>query len=266
MQDAEAIVKYAFTALKEKININEIFILGRSLGGAVAIHVINELKPNIRGLIIENTFTSMSDLIDKIFPFLKHIKNYLLKNHWPTKDRIKNVKVPILFLMSAKDELIPIEQMHELYDKAENAKFKSKYIIKDGTHNESWIKAGKIYFVKFAKFLKKCGLKLTNINLDLDNYSDEEEKFEDFENEKTPLNKFDNYHSINESEFVEIDETPVVKERKKEMKEDSILNKVDLSNFADEKNLIEEVKKENKNSRVYLEDEKDVKNEDRKIR
>lgn len=221
MQDAEAIVTHAFTALKDKININDIYILGRSLGGAVAIYIINHLKPNIRGLIVENTFTSMSDLIDKIFPFLKQVKNLLLKNHWPSKERIKQLKVPILFLMSAKDELIPIEQMHELYAKSENAKFKSKFVIKDGTHNESWIKAGRKYFVKFAKFLKKCGANLSNISLSLESYLDEEDDYEEnsdkennnFETEKTPLN-YPNYHSINENEFIEIDETPTVKEMK----------------------------------------------------
>lgn len=230
MQDAEAIVSHTFTALKDKINTNDVFILGRSLGGAVATYVINHLKPNIRGLILENTFTSMSDLIDKIFPFLKQVKNLLLKNHWPTKDRIKQLKVPILFLMSAKDELIPIEQMQELFAKAENAKFKSKFIISDGTHNESWIKAGRKYFVKLGKFLKKCGANLSKQAIDLDSYADEapeEEDVEDEENdqvgfnkegnfdgEKTPLNFRNNYHSINENEFIEIDDTPTVKEMK----------------------------------------------------
>ena len=223
MQDAEAIVSYTFTALKDKINPNDIFILGRSLGGAVAVHVINILKPNIRGLIVENTFTSMSDLIDKIFPFLKQVKNLLLKNHWPTKEKIKHLKVPILFLMSAKDELIPIEQMNELYTKAENAKFKSKFVIKDGTHNESWIKAGRKYFVKFGKFLKKCGANLSKQSIDLDTYLEEDQddhedeafnRESNFDSEKTPLNYGNTYNSINENEFIEIDETPTVKEIK----------------------------------------------------
>ncbi len=228
MEDAKAIVSHTFLALKDKINPKDIFILGRSLGGAVATYVINQLKPNIRGLIVENTFTSMSDLVDRIFPFLKQVKNLLLKNHWPTKDRIKNLNVPILFFMSAKDELIPIEHMQNLYAKAENAKFKSKFVIKDGTHNESWIKAGRTYFVEFAKFLKKCGANLSKQSIYLDSDLDDDQEAKDdyseqeesnnqtgFDLEKAPLNYgHSNYNSINENEFIEIDETPLVKEFK----------------------------------------------------
>jgi hypothetical protein len=272
MQDAEAIVSHSFGALDDKINTNEVFVLGRSLGGAVAIYVINQLKPNIRGLILENTFTSMSDLIDKIFPFLKLIKNFLLKNHWPTKDRISFLKIPILFFMSAKDELIPIEQMQELYAKADNAKFKSKYIIKDGTHNESWIKAGREYFVKLGKFLKKCGVNLSNKSLNFHSYSDvedldgEEEEYNNFDNEKSPLN-YPNNHSINQNDFFEIYENPPVKQRKKDQNErsnDNNVNKVDLRKIFDEKSVLDDVRKDHAINQVFLEDEYDLIKSNRK--
>ncbi len=166
------------------------------------------MKYDIKGLILENTFTSMSDLIDRIFPFLKHVKKFLLKNHWPSKNRIKNINIPILFFMSAKDELIPIEHMKELYSRAESAKFKSKLIIKDGTHNESWIKDGKKYFSKFGRFLKKCGSNMNYINLNVDsenNSDDSFQKLEYIDNEKIPLNFTPNYNSINDNELIEVE-------------------------------------------------------------
>ena len=47
-------------------------MFGRSLGGAVAIDLVSKNKAvsNIKGLILENTFTSIPDMVDKIFPFL----------------------------------------------------------------------------------------------------------------------------------------------------------------------------------------------------
>jgi len=210
MQDAEAILNFGLNNMRDKINPKDIYILGRSLGGAVAVYIINHLKPNIRGLIIENTFTSMPDLIDKIFPFLKHLKFLLLKNFWPTIDRIKFIDIPMLFFMSAKDELIPLEQMEQLYLKAQNAKFKSKYLIADGTHNESWVKAGRKYFSIFGKFIKRCGSDMNKCILEFDEENEEDNFENEIDNEKTPLNNIPNYHSINENEFVEIEEIPQI--------------------------------------------------------
>lgn len=39
-------------------------------------------------------------MVDNMFPVLKYVKNYMLNNHWPSNQRIKNIKVPILFLIS----------------------------------------------------------------------------------------------------------------------------------------------------------------------
>lgn len=157
MIDSEAIINFTLNDLNDKINIKDVYIMGRSLGGAVGIYIVNHIQPDIKGLIIENTFLSMDDLVDKIFPFLKHVKKFVLNNHWPSKQRIKNIKLPMLFFMSGEDELIPVAHMEELYSLAENSVYKTKFLIPNGTHNESWNKAGKKYFVKFGDFLKKCG-------------------------------------------------------------------------------------------------------------
>jgi fermentation-respiration switch protein FrsA (DUF1100 family) len=159
MLDAEAIVDYVFnkeTELSEFIDKNNIYIFGRSLGGAVAVYITEKLKPNIRGVILENTFSSMGDMVDHLFPALKSIKSLLLTNHWPSRDRIKNLKYPILFISSEKDELVPAVHMEELFKSATSATFKNKFVILGGTHNESWQKAYDQYVQEFSTFLSKC--------------------------------------------------------------------------------------------------------------
>ncbi len=47
MIDGEAIIEYAFTHLADEINIDDLYILGRSLGGAVGIHVTSKLNPKV---------------------------------------------------------------------------------------------------------------------------------------------------------------------------------------------------------------------------
>jgi alpha-beta hydrolase superfamily lysophospholipase len=61
-----------------------LFVLGRSLGGAVAIYssTISKFKTKIDGFIIENTFTSVEDMFSLAVPFFPW--KYLLTNKWPS--------------------------------------------------------------------------------------------------------------------------------------------------------------------------------------
>jgi len=187
MLDAEAILNYVYdekSELIDYIDVNNLYIFGRSLGGAVAMYICDKLKPKIKGLVLENTFTSMPDMVDQIFPFLKHVKNILLTNHWPSKDRIKNLEYPIYFISSERDELVPFAHMEELFTLATKAAFKNKFIIKGGTHNESWQRCQHDYEQKLKEFLEKC--------------SNKEDNMEDIEDE---LNNAINYgSSINREE------------------------------------------------------------------
>lgn len=127
--DGQAIMNYVFTELVSKIDTTKVYIMGRSLGGAVAIYLQSTFNYSIKGLILENTFLSISDLVDKLFPILKPFKNLLLRNRWESKNLIMKIKVPILFIMSDKDELVPYEHMKTLHNLAEgNALFIRKVI------------------------------------------------------------------------------------------------------------------------------------------
>lgn len=121
-KDCKAVIKYATT------NINtdptNIFVLGRSLGGAVAIYSAFIAQDLLRGIIIENTFTSMNDLVDEVLPYFSFIKTILLKSHWPNLNIIKELQIPILFISGTQDELIPACQMMKLFNSANNSKYK----------------------------------------------------------------------------------------------------------------------------------------------
>jgi fermentation-respiration switch protein FrsA (DUF1100 family) len=162
MLDSEAVLDYVFnsnkTELTPYVSLDNVYIYGRSLGGAVAIYITDKLKPKIKGLILENTFSSMGEMVDKLFPLLKNFKKYILKNNWPSNTRIGNIQTPMLFLMSELDELVPMEHMECLYELAKKAAFKQKFVIIGGTHNESWQKGGKEYVKQITQFLDKCSL------------------------------------------------------------------------------------------------------------
>lgn len=78
------------------------------------------------GVILENTFTSIDDMVDKIFPYVSMFKSLILRNHWRSIDIIHKIKVPILFIIASKDELVPPEMNIKLFESASGAKSKEK--------------------------------------------------------------------------------------------------------------------------------------------
>jgi len=87
-KDADAIIDFLANPaqhdeeIAEHINKQLIFGHGRSLGGAVTIYMVEKNQHLFRGMIIENTFTSISAMADELFPFLKPVKPFILRIGW----------------------------------------------------------------------------------------------------------------------------------------------------------------------------------------
>lgn len=73
--DAEAIFQFALN--HKEINNSKLFVIGKSLGGAVAIQLAEKKQELICGMILENTFCSISDMVDHIFPLLSYFKHII---------------------------------------------------------------------------------------------------------------------------------------------------------------------------------------------
>ena len=54
----------AFAQEEPRVNNDSLFLLGRSLGGAVSILLASRHKTAFKGMILENTFSSISDMVD----------------------------------------------------------------------------------------------------------------------------------------------------------------------------------------------------------
>lgn len=156
--DGLAMAKYVFEdkEAEKYIDREQVFLFGRSLGGAIAARVALDMNLPFRGIIIENTFTTMGDLVDVMFPFIKYFRKYLLKAKFETIDIIGKIKRPILFCRSEKDELIPKIQMDNLYNSAKGALFKQYYTINEGSHNDGFRTDIIGYANAIIKFVKEC--------------------------------------------------------------------------------------------------------------
>jgi len=156
----EGVYRDATAALKwlqnyDKVDPKRIFLFGRSLGGAVAINLASRKQDQIRGLILENTFTSISAMADKLFPFLTLVKPYILRMKFDSISLISGIKCPILFISGLMDELVPPLHMQKLYDSATSAKRVVIVRVPDGLHNDTWMKGGEYVFDQIRKFIEK---------------------------------------------------------------------------------------------------------------
>ena len=158
-QDSHEIMKYIKDHLaKYYVNNGGIFLLGRSFGGAVAVEAFHNdvYSDMIDGIILENTFTSISDLIDHNAFVLKQVKLIFLSLEWKTIDIIPNVDVPLFFVTGKNDEIAPSEMTQTLYDAAQSAMFKEIFTAAKGSHNDTWAAEMGNYLRRMKEFMDRA--------------------------------------------------------------------------------------------------------------
>ena len=129
LHDARA----ARTCLAERANFKEeaIVLMGRSLGGGVAVDLTTDVKP--RALILESTFTSMPDVAAVHYPFLP--VHWAMKTQLDSMSKIKGYHGPLLQSHGAADEIIPFALGEKLHD-ACPSEDKVFLPIPGGRHND----------------------------------------------------------------------------------------------------------------------------------
>jgi fermentation-respiration switch protein FrsA (DUF1100 family) len=148
--DALAVVEFA--KKHPRLANSKLVVFGRSLGGAVALWVADSKPELIGGVILENTFLSISDMVDSIMPFLAPFKFLVLRIKWKSCDTITRVKQPILFVSGLRDELVPPHHMQKLASLATSAAFTTFKSVQDGRHNDTFQRAGIAYYTWLKVF------------------------------------------------------------------------------------------------------------------
>lgn len=98
-RDAQA--AYAWLRQKGFAGTN-IIAFGESLGGGVAAELA--LREPIGGLVLQSTFTSISDMGAELFPWLP--VRWLAKIHYDTRSKLPRLHVPVMVMHSPTDELV----------------------------------------------------------------------------------------------------------------------------------------------------------------
>ena len=135
-QDAEAAWRYL---TKERhVLTSDIIVTGRSLGGAIAAWLA--MSHASGALILESTFTSLSDIAAKLYPYLP-VRPFL-RFRYTTTDYLCQVKCPVLIVHSRDDEIMPFEHGIRLFKIANEPR---RFLEISGSHNEGFIVSGTRY-------------------------------------------------------------------------------------------------------------------------
>lgn len=158
-QDAQA----ALAALRARTDVDasRIVLFGRSLGGAVALRLAVDHQDAIQGLILENTFTSVEDMVSRVVPPLGSLigtgrpLNFLVTNKWYNIKQVAKLRrPPLLMLTSLLDEMVPPRQMRQLHAAAERVNAAVTWVdFPTAHHMDAFIAEPERYWFSLIKFL-----------------------------------------------------------------------------------------------------------------
>ena len=142
----DAMAAWRYLTEDKGIRPQQIIIFGRSLGGAVAVRLAADTRA--AGLILESTFTSITDVGRQHYPYLP--VNYLARIHYPSIDHIDKINSPLLCIHSREDEIIPYRLGRALYDRAAEPKY---FLEITGGHNGGFLESGRRYTAGLDAFI-----------------------------------------------------------------------------------------------------------------
>jgi fermentation-respiration switch protein FrsA (DUF1100 family) len=141
--DAQA--AYEYLTQQRKLGPRSIVVYGESLGCAIAADLASKVE--IRGLIMEEGFTSTADVVQKMFPFFPI--QWLVRNKYNTLSKMPRIHIPLLIFHSRDDEVIGFNHSQRLLAAANEPK---QFVLLDGGHNDAFEVSAPTYRAALSKF------------------------------------------------------------------------------------------------------------------
>lgn len=99
------------TLRAEGVAAKDIFLYGESLGTGVAVQLAAQVP--VGGIVLDSPYTSIVDVGAQAYPFLP--VRLLMRDRYETVRFIGKIKVPVLILHGARDDVVPVEMGRKLY-------------------------------------------------------------------------------------------------------------------------------------------------------
>lgn len=154
LKDGNVIFPQAKTWLTKHGYAEVIFVMGRSLGSICAIEVAKLHQDDLTGLIIESgSATNFRNLlyIWGFFPLDHPI--WREGSGFFSKEKIRQIKIPILIIHAERDSLIPLREAELLYKNA-GTESKKLVVIPGADHNDLMVVGEELYFRTISDFVQ----------------------------------------------------------------------------------------------------------------
>ena len=138
----------AYVLGRSDVDASRLVYFSESLGAAVALELAVAHPP--AALILRSPFTSMADVGQHHYPFLP--VRLLLRDRFPSIDRIHLIRSPLLVLAGARDRIVPTRQSQRLYTAAADPK--TIVIVPEADHNDYELLAGNEMIQTIVRFLQ----------------------------------------------------------------------------------------------------------------
>lgn len=159
LADYRSVISYT----TERFPSSAVILYGHSLGGAIAVCLAAQLRgsdfPNIRGLVLENPFGSIPDMVEALYPQRWLPYRYLSPLTFDKWDAVtaarkmrdnpgsllERLSRNVLVLLSEKDEMVPPTMGKTIFEATEDATQRDDMprrcvIIKDALHEDAWVR------------------------------------------------------------------------------------------------------------------------------
>jgi predicted esterase len=178
-KDIESL-RIAFEKTQQALPEKDIILVGISRGAATIINFVAQYQPEkVKALVLESPFDMLNAIIKHLLsrfhvswlPFSEKITHKLCRKHFPdiklegifpftTITKIP-MTLPIIFIHSKKDKVVPVNSSRQLYIKLKQCGHKDVYLVELASGDHGKIMQGQdsdFYLYTVHAFYKKYGL------------------------------------------------------------------------------------------------------------
>ncbi|WP_225886966.1 alpha/beta hydrolase [Nodosilinea nodulosa] len=147
----DALAAWRFLQNEQRVAPHQLVIYGHSLGGAIGIDLASRI-PNLAGLVVEASFTSMGDMAtltqyNRWFPVCR-----LLTQRFDSLAKVSRLQVPALYLHGQADASVPAAMSEALYRASGGPK--ALWLVPNADHNDLPTWAGEEFEHRLQQFLQ----------------------------------------------------------------------------------------------------------------
>lgn len=155
----DAAAAWYFLRQNYQLDPSDIIIYGHSIGGAVAIHLAQQME-DAAGLVVESSFTTMEGMAqvrgyDRWVPV-----PLLLHQQFDSLAKVRSLRMPIFFIHGLADQTIPATMTQQLYDQAHAPK--RLWLVPAADHNDLSSLAGLAYEEQWQAFIQDLVLEVSS--------------------------------------------------------------------------------------------------------